>query len=154
MIHGQDVVSRIMQVPVSALSNATITGIALDTLGYDHAIIDVMLDTAADGTNNPANCTLCESADTNAGTAIAAFTGDGASGFTVPTQSLTGSSGSIIRFSVALVGRKRYLSVQLTSSTVGAELLAVHASLSRGGHAHTTTGPTDVQLGCTEIVYG
>lgn len=154
MIHGQDAVSRIMQVPVSAASNATITGVALDTLGYDYAIIDVMLDTAAAASNNPATCALAEATVTTAGTAIAAFTGDGASGFTIPTQSLTGATGSVIRFCVDLLSRKRYLSVQLCSSSVGAELVAVHATLSRGGHAITTTGPTDVRLGCAEVVYG
>jgi len=155
MIHGQDAVSRIMQVPVSCASDATITGIALDTLGYDYAVIDVMLDTAAAASNNPQTCTLCEGAVTTAGTAIAAFTGDDTTnGFTIPTMSLTGATGSVIRFCVDLLPRKRYLSVQLCSSTVGAELVAVHASLSRGGHAVTATGPTDARLGCTEIVYG
>ena len=154
MIHGQAQTSRTLHAPVSLSSNSTVTGVALDTLGYDYAIIEVALATEAAVTTNPKTITLCEGAVTTAGTAIAAFTGDGASGFTIPAV-CTDGTGSIVRMCVDLTKRKRYLSVQISPAAVGALLYSVTAKLERRTHgAYSPTGPTDAELGCSEIVYG
>ena len=155
MIHGQAQTGRVMHAPVSLSSNSTVTGVALDTLGYDYAVIDVFLATEANTTTNPIVLQLCEGAVSTAGTAIAAFTGDDTTnGFTIPAV-VTDGTGTIVRMCVDLVKRKRYLSVGISPAAVGPLLYAVTAKLERRTHgAYSPTGPTDAELGCSEIVIG
>lgn len=95
--------------PQSVTSGATASGY-VDCLGYHEAAVDVALDSQSSTTSNPSVLKLMESDDTVVTNfaAIAAFTGDGVGGFTIPPA---GAAATVVRLNVDLRRRKRYLKV-------------------------------------------
>ena len=138
MIHAQNNKPLAVLAPASVATNATATA-NIDTLGYDYATIDVLLDSSASTTNNPAVLQIAESDDTVV-TNFATFTGSvGDTDFTIPAVSAT--LPTVVRLNVDCRARKRYLRLSLT--TAGAAMIVgATASLSRADEAVTsaTTG--------------
>lgn len=118
--------------PQSVATNATATA-HLDTLDADEVQVIVALDTAA---TNPATLKFGEGDTTAAFTDIAALTGDGASGFTIPAVDT--SSGNLLAFNIDCRKRKRYLKLSITPGV--AQVMSATARLGR--RTEETTGAT------------
>lgn len=149
MIHGANDKGVVVLKPQSVATTATATG-NIDTIGFKRVSIDVLLDSAADTTNNPAVLKLSESDDTVASNFadITGFVGDGAGGFTVPAADT--QTPQIVRFNVDLnTNRKRYLKLSLKPAGA-AQLVAASARLSRAAEVPDT----DAEMGCAEVVNG
>lgn len=98
---------------VDIASSATMEH-AIDTLGFDHASIDVVFEAvAAAGTNSAVATVLkLQSSDTNG--SFADLTGYvGGTSFTIPTPANTNVT-EVIRFDLDLRGKKRYINVVAT----------------------------------------
>lgn len=96
-------------------TNATFSHV-IDTLGYDYASVDVVLEANSATTDAFARALSLQQSDNNADTAYAGiteFVGGGSGGFTIPTTSLSSAS-NIARFNLDLRGRRRYLRVRAT----------------------------------------
>jgi len=144
MIHAQNTKSAIVILPQSVGTTA-VSG-TVDTLGYDYATIQFTCDTAA-ASSVPTTMAVAEGDTTSAYTAITSYTGGTASGnFTMPTPDT--SAGDITKIHIPLTGRKRYLRVQLASTT--ARLACVTAELDRAEVVPTS----DTNRGADEVVYG
>jgi hypothetical protein len=88
----------------------------IDTLGYDYASVDVVLEANAASTSAMAKTLRLQQSDVDAATSyanITAFVGGGTGGFTIPTTSLSNAS-NVVRFNVDMRGKRRYLRVQAT----------------------------------------
>lgn len=133
MIHAQNTKSVVVFKPVSVATNATQTGI-VDTRGWKYCSIDVILDSAAAASSNPAVLDLLESADTVVTNAVTVSVGD--TDWTIPDAST--DTPQIVRYDVDLTKRKRYLRLRTTSAGA-AQLVAAIARLSRGEEAPNTT---------------
>lgn len=110
-------------------NGATVTA-NIDTKGFNYATLDVILGTSNTASNNPSVLKLSESDDTVVTNFadVAHLTGDGASGFTIPTMST--SVANIVRFNVDLRARKRYL--RLTCSPVTTQEIVLSGRLHSG----------------------
>lgn len=100
----------------STTNGATASG-NIDTLGFDFVMVDTLMTTSNNVTNNPSVLKLSESDDTVVTnfTDIAALVGDGAGGFTIPNAYT--QDDWVHRFEVDLRGRKRYLKLSVTPVT-------------------------------------
>lgn len=137
----------------SLLSNVVIndTGVTngetatgnIDTLGYDWLTLDVFMSTSNDTTNNPSVLKLTESDDTVVTNfaAITKFTGDNASGFTIPAAVTSGNW--LFKFNVDCRGRKRYLKLSVTPVTT--QQVTAIANLGVGDEAPATTATGDMK---------
>ena len=135
MIHAQNAKKGVIVIPQSVATNATASG-SFDCLGYEYAEVDVILDTAAATSNNPATVTLYEGDTSTAFTAIAAFTGDDTTnGFTIPAADT--SVAVIYGMFVDLRKRKRYLKLALTTAGA-AQICGATYRLSRADEAPNT----------------
>lgn len=143
MIHAASAKSVVMLKPQSVATNATVTG-TVDTLGFDHCRVDVLLDSQTSTTSKPTALKLEESNDLTTYVTVSPFTGG--TGFTIPTA---GSVSTVIRFNVDLRPRMRYLKVSLTAGDA-AQLACVHANLSRAEVLPNTA----TLKGCTAVVDG
>jgi hypothetical protein len=105
---------------VSKTNGATASA-SFDTLGFDHATIDIVLPTADTTTNGPSVLKLSESDDTTTTvTDIAAFTGGTQTSATVGfviTAKTTASANTLLKFNVDLKKRKRYLTLTIVPRT-------------------------------------
>jgi hypothetical protein len=149
MLRGANDKGVIVLKPQSVATTATATGL-IDTLGYSFCQLDVLLDSAAAVSSNPAVLKLSESDDTVVTNFadIAAFVGGGAGGFTVPDAST--DTPQIVRMNVDLrKPRKRYLKTTLTPAGA-AQLVAASARLSRADEVAIS----DAGMGCAEVVHG
>lgn len=112
---------RVLAINQASTTNGGTASGNIDTLGFDYASIDILLTTSNDATNNPSVLKLSESDDTVVTnfSDIAAFTGDGASGFTIPSAitAATSITGPFATLNVDLRGRKRYLKVSVSPVT-------------------------------------
>lgn len=121
MMPLQNTCTKIIITPKSYSAAGTVEAY-VDTLGYDECAIDVIMDSQAATTSNLAVLTIGEGDTSTANTAIAALTGDGASGFTIPaTQTTPG----VTRINIDLRARKRYLTLTITAGDVAVLLAAV-----------------------------
>lgn len=113
MMPLQNTCTKVALSPLSVATNATGAGY-VDTLGYDEAAVDFILDSAAATSSNPATLKLMESDDTVTTNFanITAFVGDATDGFTIPAANT--AAGQIVRCNVDLRGRKRYLRAVIT----------------------------------------
>ena len=96
-------------------TNATFSHV-IDTLGYDYASIDIVLEANAATTDALARALVLQQSDTNSDAAFAnitEFVGGGTGGFTIPTTS-SSSASNIVRFNLDLRGRRRFLRVRAT----------------------------------------
>lgn len=119
--------------PISATAAATQSG-TVDTLGYDHATILTILDTAA---INPTGLVLGDGIATDSFTSLTAFIGDDTdTGFTIPAVDT--SNPQIVRMEVDLTQIRRYL--QLTVTPGATQVNAAVAILSKGDTLQTIAG--------------
>jgi hypothetical protein len=128
-------------------TNATFTH-SIDTLGYDYASIDVVMEASTATTAAVALALKLGQSDTNSAFAdITAFVGGGSGGFTIPTTSLTGAS-NIVRFNLDMRGKKRYL--QVSATPVAASVVCSVARLGKGD-----VGPVAAaEVGVAAVVSG
>ena len=137
MIWAQNTKWACITATASVSNNATSAGY-IDTLGYDYATIDIILDSAATESNVLTRCLLMEStnAAVSSATNITAFVGWGTGGWTLPTAENSAAE-TCIRFNVDCTKRKRYLHVQVTPGTA-ARILGVYGNLSRAEFSPNT----------------
>jgi uncharacterized protein YdbL (DUF1318 family) len=118
----QNTATKLIVANTSTATNATTSGL-VDVLGFDSVGVDVMLDSQAATSSNPAQLTLQE-CDTSDGTYanITGLVGDATDGFTIPIAD--SEAAQIIRLNVDCRARKRYLKVLIqpagTTQIVGA----------------------------------
>ena len=121
MMPLQNTATKVAITPQSLSAAGTATGY-VDTLGYEEAAVDFILDSQAATSTNPAAMALSEGETTTAFTAITGFTGDATDGFTIPA---TQTTPSVTRINVDLRGRQRYLSLDLTNGGTACLVSAV-----------------------------
>jgi hypothetical protein len=128
-------------------TNATFTH-SIDTLGFDYASIDVVMEASTATTAAVALALKLGQSDTNSAFAdITAFVGGGSGGFTIPTTSLTGAS-NIVRFNLDMRGKRRYL--QVSATPVAASVVCSVARLGKGD-----VGPVSAaEVGVAAVVSG
>jgi hypothetical protein len=128
-------------------TNATFTH-SIDTLGYDYASIDVVMEASTATTAAVALALKLGQSDTNSAFAdITAFVGGGSGGFTIPTTSLTGAS-NIVRFNLDMRGKRRYL--QVSATPVAASVVCSVARLGKGD-----VGPVSAaEVGVAAVISG
>lgn len=121
---------QVIAINQASTTNAGTASGNIDTLGYDHAEIDIITTTSNDTTNNPSVLKLSESDDTVVTnfSDITKFVGDGAGGFTIPAAVTSGNWG--VKMSVDLRNRKRYLKVSV--SPVTTQVITAIANLHKG----------------------
>lgn len=132
--------ARVVQPPASVASTATTT-MTFDTIGYDFALVDVLLGTHT--TTDPTLTVLkfTESDDTvlTNFAAITALTGGTAANtsgfFTIPAATVNGLGGAI-QFQLDLRKRKRYLKMNVTPGTT--QVFGAVVSLGRPEQAALT----------------
>ena len=91
-------------------SNATASG-SLDCLGYNYAVIDVMVSTSATASHTLSALVLAQnSSAATGGTAVST----GGTDFTIPTSNVTTP---LVQMRVDLRGKRRYLTLQATPNT-------------------------------------
>lgn len=138
MIHGANVKTSYLINAAQVATNATASG-TIDTIGFDFLQVDVLLDTQAATSSNPATLKLTEGTNTSATSAIGTFTGDDTSdGFTIPNADT--SNAQIVQLNVDLRGRERYQKLSVTPAGA-AQIVGAVAKLSRAKEA--PVGTTD-----------
>ena len=133
----------LMIAQAAATAASTASGI-VDTIGFDYASIDIILATMAATTNNPSVLRLMESDDTVVTNfaAIAEFVGDNTTdGFVIADADTSNAQG--YRFDVNLVGRERYLRIEI-SPVVTTQIVSVIANLSRADELPVTAAKAGV----------
>ncbi|MCR4338849.1 MAG: hypothetical protein NUW01_03065 [Gemmatimonadaceae bacterium] len=121
MMPLQNTCTKVIITPQSLSAAGTATEY-VDTLGYDEAAIDFIMDSQAATTSNPAVLKLGEGDTSTAATDITAFVGDATDGYTIPaTQTTPG----VTRLNVDLRARKRYLALTVTVGDVACLVCAV-----------------------------
>jgi hypothetical protein len=119
MIHAQNTKEVVLIKPVSITTDGA-SG-TVDTLGYDYAVIRVVLNTAA--TNSPlVALAVSDGPASNSFTAITSLTGGtNAGNFTIAAPAGTGATGEINKFYLDLRRRKRFLKVDIdpTAARIG-----------------------------------
>ena len=122
--------------PQSVTNAATVTG-NIDTLGYDFAEINFILNGGNAATNNPSVLKVSESDDTVV-TNFADVTGlVGDTGFTIPNIGTDTATSVVVKMRVGTQDRKRYL--KATISPITTEIVGVVANLGRAQDAPVTT---------------
>ncbi len=140
MIQSELMKSVALISPISATAAATASG-TVDTLGWEHASVFTILDTAA---TNPTGLVLGEGTLTNSFTDITAFVGDTA--FTIPAADT--DNPQVVRFEVDLTARERYLELAVTPGAT--QVVAAMILLSKGD-----IGPdTIAEWGVSAMVQG
>jgi hypothetical protein len=121
--------------PVSVTAAATATGAPIDTLGYRHCSIALVMTTSDNATNNPSVLKLQESHTTDATNFvdIAEAVGDSTSGFTIGNSVTSGQNNYLFQVSQLGVKRRRYLRV--LTSPVTTQVIAGVALLNRAEEA-------------------
>lgn len=132
MMALQNTATKVVIAPQVVTAAATATGY-IDTLGFDEASFDIILDAQAATTSNPSTLKLGESDTTSGFTDITKFVGDGTGGFVIPAMSTTAAT--VVRLNVDLRGRKRYINATVIP-TVTDQAICVTATL---GKAEDTT---------------
>jgi len=135
MMPLQNTATKIAITPQSLSAAGTASG-WVDTLGYDEAAVDHILDSQAATATNPVVLKLGEGETTTAFTDITRFVGDATDGFTIPaTQTTPG----VTRLNVDLRARKRYLNVSITHGGTAALQCAV-VTLGKAGDSTVARG--------------
>jgi len=131
---------------VIAISQASTTNAAtatgnIDTLGYDFAVIDTIMATSDNTTNNPSVFNLLESDDTVATNfaTVSGFVGD--TDWTIPASVTAGNWG--VQMRVDCRARKRYL--RLAISPLTTQVITAIANLHRGDESATDTTTASVK---------
>lgn len=134
MIHAQNAKSEIML--FQDVTNATATGY-IDTRGWDYLTLDLTIETVG-ATSSILQALFLSESDTTSFVAtdkIVAFTGGAATstsvGFVWPTQADT-SNPQLVKFSVDLRARKRYIELSVMGNATAATYMHGLGTLSRG----------------------
>jgi len=135
MMPLQNTATKVAIKPQSLTAAGTASG-WVDTLGYDEAAVDYILDSVAATTSNAAALTLQEGETTTAFTSITGFVGDATDGFTIPASQTTPS---VTRMNVDLRARQRYLNVLVTTGDVAA-IQCVVVTLGKAGNSTVARG--------------
>lgn len=130
MMPLQNTATKVAIKPQSLSAAGTATG-WVDTLGYDEAAVDYVLDSVAATTSNAARLTLQDGETTTAFTSITKLVGDATDGFTIPASQTTPS---VTRLNVDLRSKRRYLNVLLTTGDVAA-IQCVVVTLGKAGNS-------------------
>lgn len=145
MIHSQNEKEVVLLSPAAVIgTDATATG-RVDCRGFEYATISVLVNSTTGGTSPPTVLKITEGDTTTADDAITALTGG--SGFTIPNTTTAAPAG-IVKFSIDLKKRKRYLKLSVTPAIAGGQLIVATARLSRANVAPDT----DAEQGVTEHV--
>jgi len=141
MIHAQNhkVVGDVPTAAIGATATATLT---IDTLGYDHASVNVLR--ASNASTVFANVIKVEEGDTTSSYSnVTALVGGGTGGFSIPgiAAADTGSS-SILKMDIDTKAKKRYLRVSYTPGA--SATVAIVARLGRGEVAPATNAEAGV----------
>lgn len=133
MMPLQNTATKVAIKPQSVTSGATASGF-VDTLGYDEAAVDVVLDSQASTTSNPSVLKLMQSDITDAtGFAnITGFVGDATDGFVIPPA---GTAVTVVRLNVDMRARKRYLRVDV-SPDGATQLLGAVVTLGKANNSN------------------
>lgn len=143
MIPQQNFARRVALMSTSATNGATTTA-NIDTLGFDHVTISVLMTTSDNATNNPSVLKISES-DTTDATNFSDVTGlVGDSSFTIPASETAATSITkpYAVFNVNTQRRKRYLKVTISPTTTQSS--TVLAELSRAEQTPATTDQANV----------
>lgn len=131
------------------LTNGGTGYVEVDTLGYDHAALDILLSPANTTSNGPTVVKLGESDVTGTSnyTTITAFNGATATGtnvgFLVPITGVLTSQPNVYRMNVDCRARRRYLLVSVSPRTTAS--LTVDARLARGEKLPMNASDANVQ---------
>lgn len=142
MIHSQNhkIAAELPTAAVGATATATLT---IDTIGYDHASINVVR--ASNASTVFANVIRVEESDEvgSGYSNVTALVGGGAGGFSIPAiaASATGSA-SVLKLDVDTRARKRYLRVQYSPGA--SATVAIVARLGRPEEAPVTAAEASV----------
>lgn len=103
----------------AATNGATLTSDTVDCKDHGYCVIKVYATTSNNATNNPSTLKVQEADTTDATNFadIAAFVGDGASGWTIPSSPTATTTAPFAKFCINLTKRKRYLRVLVTPIT-------------------------------------
>jgi len=129
----------------ASTTNAATASGNVDTLGFDHLELDVLMATSNAATNNPSVLKLSESDDTVVTNFadITAAVGDGTGGFTIPNAETAATNEPYgVKFNVDLRGRKRYL--KLSVSPLTTQVITAIANLTRADEAPITAAQANV----------
>lgn len=146
MIHAQRAKHGVFIIPQSVATTATASA-SMDTLAFEYLSVDVLLDTQAAVSSNPAVLELSEGDTTTGFTTVAAFVGDGGSGFTIPDADT--SDAQMIVLNLDLKKRKRYIKIAIKPAGT-AQLLAASYHLTRANEMPDTAA----EAGCAALVNG
>ena len=126
----------------STTNAATATG-AIDTLDWDHALVDVVLATSSAVTTKPTVLKLQESATTDASNYSDLSGAVGGTDFTIPNMKTQGES--IVRFNVSKAKKphKRYLRGVVSPATT--QIISITAELFRGDESPSTAAKAGVE---------
>lgn len=141
MIHAQNhkVVAELPTAAVGATATATLT---IDTLGYDHASVNVVR--ASNASTVFANVIKVEESDDNSTFSnVTALVGGGTGGFSIPAIA-AGSTGSasVLKMDVDTKAKKRYLKVSYTPGA--SATVAIVARLGRAEESPATASEAGV----------
>jgi hypothetical protein len=141
MIHAQNhkVVGDVPTAAIGATATATLT---IDTLGYDHASVNILR--AANASTVFANVIKVEESDDNSSYSnVTALVGGGSGGFSIPAiaASATGSA-SILKLDIDTKAKKRYLKVSYTPGA--SATVSIVARLGRGEVSPATAAEAGV----------
>lgn len=141
MIHAQNhkVVAELPTAAVGATATATLT---IDTIGYDHASINVIR--ASNASTVFANAVKVEESDDNSSyTNVTALVGGGVGGFSIPAIA-AGSTGSAatLKLDVDTKAKKRYLKVSYSPGA--SATVAIVARLGRAEESPVTAADAGV----------
>ena len=141
MIHAQNEKTAVLIHPVSGSAGATYAA-TFDTLGYDYAMITVLLaTTGTSASDNPSVMAVGEGDTSSSFTNISGLVGD--TDFTIPLAS-NATNKMQVNLGINTKGRKRYLQF---SQTLGAACLnAAVVKLSRASETPTTAAQLGVDL--------
>lgn len=131
MLNLQNLRQEVLLKQQAATNGATLTSDYVDCKGYREILLTLHGTTSDNATNNPATLRVTESDDTVATNfaAVAAFTGDGASGFTIPSSPTATTTAPFAQIHLDLRKRKRYLKLEV--SPVTTQTFSLVATLGR-----------------------
>lgn len=137
MIRSQNEASAVLYMSDTQIAAASTVSGYVDTLDYDYCTIDICATTADVTSNIFTTLDLSEGLVSNAYTAIAAYTGTAAAGYTINPVADTSDAHVVARFNVDCSKYERYLRVQMSPQTT--QSIVAIARLGYKDEADTTT---------------
>jgi len=112
-----DQMKPVVMLAETSLTNGASSTSRIDTLGYKRLTLVLRQSTSNSTSNKLATCKLSEAdvTSSSSATSITEFVGGGTGGFTIPAADA--SNPQIYEFNVDLLGRKRYLFLEVSPVT-------------------------------------